>query len=131
MSNQQTVTGACFCGAIGYSIAYKDHPIVNCHCTMCRRTSGAAYVTWAIIENDDFSFSRGNPKTLASSDHGTRTFCDQCGTPLTCVSTRHPDKIDITVGSFDAPAAFVPTQEYYTDTKLSWTDHVAELPQNE
>jgi hypothetical protein len=41
--------GSCFCGGVLYEadrVALMSH----CHCTMCRKTSGAAFATWAHIE---------------------------------------------------------------------------------
>jgi hypothetical protein len=33
-------TGGCLCGAIRYEVRGPLRPVVDCHCTMCRRTSG-------------------------------------------------------------------------------------------
>ena len=46
---------------------------------MCRRTSGAAFVSWMAIPVTSFKFNKGEPKKLVSSDHGTRYFCKECG----------------------------------------------------
>ena len=94
---------------------------------MCRRTSGAPYVSWLVVEKGDFKWRMGNPETLASSSHGTRTFCSACGTPLTCVTETHPQIVDVTLGSLDHPESFTPVLEAFTDTKLPWTNHIAEL----
>ena len=90
---------------------------------MCRRTSAAPFVTWVVVPTERFRFTKGTPKTLQSSNIGTRTFCDACGTPLTCIISKRPDDIDITTGSLDDPNAFAPTVEVHEDTKLSWLGH--------
>src|SRR5918998_688452 len=33
-------TGGCLCGAVRYEVRGPLRPVVDCHCTMCRRTSG-------------------------------------------------------------------------------------------
>ena len=38
----ETIEGGCFCGALRYSIEGPVAHVVNCHCTMCRRTSASA-----------------------------------------------------------------------------------------
>jgi hypothetical protein len=43
-----------------------------------------------------FRFLSGTPSSFRSSDHGTRTFCPHCGTPLTFRSAHFPDEIDVT-----------------------------------
>ena len=35
--------GGCFCGSVRYSFESYNYPSANCHCSMCRRTSGAAF----------------------------------------------------------------------------------------
>ncbi|MDA0791137.1 MAG: GFA family protein [Proteobacteria bacterium] len=113
-------TGSCFCESIQFELKGDDYPVANCHCTMCRRTSGAPFVTWLLVPKDDFRVTAGRPKVLKSSDHGTRTFCGDCGTPITCISSRHPERVDITLGSLTHPEQLTPTGDYYEDTRLPW-----------
>ena len=37
--------GACFCGFIRYQARGTPSNETNCHCSICRRSSGAPYVT--------------------------------------------------------------------------------------
>ncbi len=112
--------GGCFCGTIRYEIGDGDYTTANCHCTMCRRTSGAPYVTWLVVPKGEFRYTAGEVTVLESSNRGTRYFCNRCGTPVACVTVAHPDVVDVTLGSLDAPEAFTPTFEVYTDTRLPW-----------
>ena len=56
--------GGCFCGSIRYRIKLNDYPSSNCHCSMCRRISGASYVSWMAIPIDCFEYNKGKPKKL-------------------------------------------------------------------
>ena len=112
--------GGCFCGTIRYVLDADSYPSGNCHCTMCRRTSAAAFVTWLVAPKAEFRYTKGEPRVLNSSSHGTRYFCDNCGTPLACEGAAHPDNVDITVCSLDAPEKFAPEGDWYTDTRLEW-----------
>ena len=114
------LSGGCFCGAIRYTIEPGEHLVANCHCTMCRRTSGAPFVTWIIIPRDHFRYERGNPQTLASSAEAVREFCSACGTPLTFKTTRREEHIDITTCSLDDPDSLPPTIAAHEESKLSW-----------
>lgn len=113
--------GGCFCGAIRYVIDDDDYRSGNCHCTMCRRTSGAAFVSWMVVPKSAFRVTQGTTKTLESSHHGKRYFCENCGTPIACDLSEHPDIIDITICSLDDPEGHPPKGDFYTDTQLSWT----------
>ncbi len=117
------LAGGCFCGRLRYRIDAPPQASVNCHCTMCRRTSAAPFVTWLIVDKNAFHYTRGKPTTLASSATGTRYFCAECGTPVVCINSAHPEWVDVTVGSLDDPNAFPPTKDFYEDTRLSWLPH--------
>ena len=112
--------GGCFCGAVRYEATGTPFYETNCHCSICRRTSGAAFVTWFSVLAADFRFTSGVPGSLKSSDHATRTFCPSCGTPLTFQSDRSPSEIDITTCSLDTPDAVPPQDHTYVRSKLSW-----------
>jgi hypothetical protein len=112
--------GGCFCGAIRYELLSDDYPVINCHCTMCRRASGAPFVSWLVVPEADFRLTTGTPRLRQSSAHGTRGFCPDCGTQVTCISTAHASIVDITLGSLDAPESLVPGGDIFTDTRLPW-----------
>jgi hypothetical protein len=117
-----SIKGGCFCGKIRYEFQQGDYTVANCHCSMCRKTSGAPYVTWAVVPKDVFSYRSGTPAKLESSETGTRYFCGVCGTPVVCINSKHPDIVDITVGSLDQPELFPPTVEGFEDTRLPWIE---------
>lgn len=112
--------GGCFCGKIRYQIDAEEPLAVSCHCSMCRRTSGAPFVVWLVVPKADFHYLSGEPEVLESSDLGKRYFCSGCGTPVACRVETHPDIIDVTAGSLDHPEKVCPTQEIHTDTRLPW-----------
>ena len=114
------ITGGCFCGHIRFEITHGEYKAGNCHCSMCRRASGAPFVSWLIGPAPEFRYTQGEAKRLDSSKQGTRWFCPDCGTPIACVTTAHPDIVDVTIGSLDAPGAHPPTRDYYEDTRLHW-----------
>jgi hypothetical protein len=110
--------GGCFCGNVRYVFEGEDIPVADCHCSMCRRTSGAAYVTWLVVPEDSFRYTKGEPTLFRSSADGSRYFCDQCGTPICCTNTTHEGIVDVTLGSLDEPEKFTPTFSIFEDTKL-------------
>ena len=114
------IEGGCFCGKIRYEIDDGKYVVANCHCSMCRRTSAAAFVTWMVVPKTAFRYATGKPTRLVSSETGVRYFCNSCGTPIACEISSSPADIDITVGSLDTPQDFPPTLDAYEDTKLAW-----------
>jgi len=122
------IRGGCFCGFVRYQ---ADGPVSNetsCHCSICRRTSGAPFVAWATVPAAGFQIVAGEPRSFASSDHGTRTFCPRCGTPLTFRSTRFPEEVDLTTCSLEAPADHPPRDHTRTNAMLAWVKLCDGLP---
>ena len=114
------IEGGCFCGAIRYAIDPGDYLVANCHCSMCRKTSAAAFVTWVVVPESAFRYVKGDPRMLRSSEHGARYFCSSCGTPLACINATHPGIVDVTSCSLDAPEDYPPTVAVHEDSRLSW-----------
>ena len=119
--------GHCFCGFIRYQAGGAPFHETNCHCSICRRTSGAPFVAWLTVRRADFTFLAGEPATFRSSDHGTRTFCPRCGTPVTFQSTHSPDEIDVTICSLDEPERVPPRDHTQVATRLPWVE-LGDLP---
>ena len=80
-------TGHCACGQVTYGFDTEPTFIANCHCTDCKRASGAEMTTWVVVPETDFtvlsgstkSFSYG-PNTETCADQGLdRVFCTNCG----------------------------------------------------
>ena len=114
--------GGCFCGALRYEIEAGESHVVNCHCSICRRTSGAPFVTWILLTSDQFELIVGAPAILQSSNHGTRWFCERCGTPIAFQTDQRPGKIDVTVCSLDDPNPCPPREDVYVETGLGWSN---------
>ena len=114
------IHGGCFCKKIRFTIEDGDYLVVNCHCTMCRKTSAAPFVTWIVVARNTFEYTCGEPKLLKSSARGSRQFCPDCGTPLTFSEQDRPDNIDVTTGSLDQPDDFPPSKAVHEESKLAW-----------
>jgi len=117
---KNTERGGCFCGNIRYAFDSGQYRIANCHCEMCRRTSAAPFVTWVVVPKSNFAFTKGVAKKLQSSEHGTRYFCADCGTPLIFYTRQRPQDWDVTSCSLDEPELFVPTIAVHEESKLGW-----------
>jgi hypothetical protein len=95
--------GGCFCGKVRYEAAGTPFHAGNCHCSMCRRTTGAPFVAWFTVRRGDFRFVAGAPTRFRSSAHAARSFCSACGTQLAFESDLYPDETDVTTCSLDEP----------------------------
>jgi hypothetical protein len=126
---EHKIEGGCFCGAIRYRATAEPTGRTLCHCESCRRASGAPSVAWAIFPADAFAIVAGTPRERRSSEHVTRSFCGDCGTPLVYRSDRRPDVVDVQTATLDDPNAFPPEREIWTGEKLVWDVVNPALPQ--
>jgi hypothetical protein len=97
---------------------------------MCRRNHGAAFVTWFGVPKTNFRLLEGETAVTRyqSSDHGSRSFCSQCGSSLLCELDRDPDTIDVTLASMLAPIDRPPEAHVFFDTHVEWVEFLDQLP---
>ena len=118
MTDQQTLSGGCNCGAVRYALAGAPLAVIACHCTSCRRQSGAAFSVNLIVRADAMSVegelaSYMDPDTESGAPI-QRQFCAACGSPIRSVPTAAPKMIALKAGSLDAPEAFAGNQAAMT-----------------
>ena len=114
------VTGGCLCGSIRYRIEGSVPPGAHCHCTMCRRSSGAPVVTWTTVPLHAFRLTQGELAVYRSSHFAERRFCPTCGAQIAFWSSRQPDVIDVSVATFDHPEDHPPDHHVYIGDRLPW-----------
>jgi hypothetical protein len=123
--------GGCLCGAIRYEVSGEAVVVALCHCSMCRRSSGAPAVAWAMFEQTALRFVTGQPTAYASSPGVERSFCARCGTPLAFRANYLPGLVDVTVGSMDAPATLAPQMHIWAAKRLPWLVLGDSLPRHD
>ena len=114
------LVGGCYCGAIRYQVDGTPFHETNCHCSICRRTTAAPFVTWFTVRPGEFRFVGGEPARFKSSEKGMRSFCPRCGTQLTFESRDFPEEIDVTACSLDDPDLLPPRDNTRTSSRLRW-----------
>ena len=75
-------------------------PAFYCHCQRCRKASGSAFGANAIVAAGDFVITAGadSLRIFTATTGLKRTFCGQCGSPLTSVRDTQPDIVRVRMG---------------------------------
>ncbi len=120
-------TGGCQCGAVRYALSGKLGRPSICHCRMCQNAFGSFFAPLVGVKLTGFEVTRGEIATFRSSELVERGFCRDCGTPLT-VRDLDGDRIDVSLGSLDDPAALKPAIQFGVESRLPWFAELAELP---
>ncbi len=78
-------------------------------------------VAWATIRTAELVLTATRPVERASSQHGIRTFCGSCGTPLGFRSAGPtPSTIDVPIACLDDPRAIRPTYHVWAASQIPW-----------
>ena len=121
-------TGGCLCGDVRYRASQDPEWVGSCHCTMCRKMSGAAFSTYAVFSRESFEWTKGAPAHYRSSEPTSRGFCARCGSTLSWEKT---EKFGVMVGSLDRPEDVQPEDHNCTGTWLPWLKMDDNLPRFE
>jgi hypothetical protein len=86
---QHVVSGTCLCGAIEFELQPSRPTAANrtmgvCHCTACRRWSGAESLPFVVTVPERFRVHRGLDQMAhyRDVDSTMRAFCRRCGSSL-------------------------------------------------
>lgn len=125
----ELANGGSHCGAVRYSVSGEMHHNAVCHCTDCRRSSGAIMVPWAAFPKNSLSVHSGTPVVYRSSEKGERHFCGQCGTGLFYFNEEMlPGIVDIQAVTLDDAADRAPQVHIQNADSLQWENSLELLP---
>lgn len=124
-----THQGGCHCGAVRYEVNGEPQHVALCHCSDCRKSSGAPMVAWAAFTEDQFRLVEGEPATFNSSGTAMRSFCAQCGTGLYYRNAEIlPGIVDIQSATLDDPEALPPAIHIQAAERIGWMADAHSLP---
>jgi hypothetical protein len=103
--------GACLCGAVRIELTAAPAGASACHCTMCRRWSGAAM--WVIEAPADAVRVSGEVARYRASSFAERAWCRACGSHLWMRDDG--GDYELMPGLFDDAAGLPLTHEIYAD----------------
>ncbi len=122
--------GGCRCGALGFTVAHPFGPVVNCHCSFCRRVHGAAFTTVAFAPRASVAWTGdGQGVSIYTTPHGNRRhFCGSCASPLFNVGAGGA-LAAVVVSSLDDELQPVPWAHVNVESKAPWYEISDGLPE--
>ncbi len=120
--------GGCLCGAVRYEVVGEPKHVSHCHCTRCRKASGAPMATWAFYREEQVQVTKGAAKVFQSLPGAERMFCAACGSQLFFRSSEAPGMLDVSAGSLDDPAKAAPSHHNFIGTRMPWLHLAKDLP---
>ena len=125
------LAGACRCGAVAYEVADAFDFAVYCHCSLCRRASGAAFKPIAGIAAERLRIAVGHAHILrveAPNWHEVR--CSLCFSLLYAV-VRGGAYLHVAMGTLRDDPSIRPSAHIFAASKAPWFDIADDLPQYE
>ncbi len=125
------ITGRCYCGASRISAKYAPDVVTYCHCSDCRRITGAPVAAFAAFDADDVTILPGDIQPKSFVKGVARWACPECGSPLAATFDYLPDMIYVPVGIIDQVAEFPPQLHSHHQSCLSWLHINDDLPRED
>lgn len=126
----EPIRGGCLCGAVRFRIDPPTKWCAHCHCSMCRRAHGAAFVTFCGVAADRFTIEQGAEDLVRydSSPTAWRRFCRRCGSTLTFEGARWKDEVHVVAANIEGPLDRAPQAHCYFDHAVDWVQLADALP---
>jgi len=109
---------SCLCGKVKISVNNMPSNVGACHCGMCRKWSGSAYMaidcgTEVKIDGTE------NISIYNSSDWAERGFCKNCGSNL-FYRLKENQQYMVSAGLFEDPSSFMVDHQIFIDKKAAY-----------
>ena len=122
--------GGCQCGAVRYEVKGTHQHVALCHCSDCRKSSGAPMVAWAAFAENEFTMLQGDLTTFNSSGTALRSFCPKCGTGIAYRNEEYlPGIVDIQSATLDDPDALPAGAHIQVAERIGWMAEAHSLPE--
>lgn len=125
------LTGKCLCETVRYQVADEFRYSLICHCSQCRRATGAANKPFAGIEFAKLAITQGSGSILRYGEgmnHDIR--CGKCGSLLYSV-VQEGAFVHVTLGTLAELPSLQPSAHIFVGSKAAWEHISDELPQRE
>jgi hypothetical protein len=120
----EVLTGQCLCGAITCTATGEPVSTVNCHCSDCRRATGAVFSTVLYFQKERVQIIGVYSGFDHASDRGTnvsRMFCPTCGSQMFARASGWPDLIGIRAGCIKQTERIIPQRNVFVCGKIEST----------
>ena len=124
------VTGGCLCRAVRYEVRGRFLRAGHCHCSRCRRHSGAAVCTQGRVRREDFRLLSGEDaiRVYGRGEGSVKAFCSICGSSLFGGSWPEGTEVSIRLGSVDGDPGIRPQYHTFVADWAPWDEITDDLP---
>ena len=126
------VRGSCLCNAVGFELDGAPQRLVNCYCSLCRRSRGAPFGSTVFTTQQQFRWLRGRERIRVYRLPPPRSyevdFCTQCGSLVPTVIPEMSLAL-LPAGALDTALPPLPIVHIHTASKAPWYEITDRWPQ--
>ena len=127
------LTGSCLCGGIRYELTQVPVWAHSCHCSRCRKTTGAAFASNLFLPLAALSYTKGEDLLRSfkppEAERFTHVFCSHCGSTLPFINKAR-GLVGVPMGSLDDDPRYSLRAHIFVDSKAPWFTITDALPQH-
>ncbi len=127
------IIGGCLCGGVRFEVNGPFRRAGHCHCSRCRKHSGAARSTQGRVRREEFRLVSGEELlgVYGRSPGAVKVFCRRCGSSLFGGSWPEGPEVSIRLGSVDGDPGIRPQVHTFVGSRAVWDEITDDLPQHE
>jgi hypothetical protein len=116
--------GECLCGAVKYEIDAELSDVYFCHCSICRRSTGAGGIAVIVVPNDAFRWIQGEDQIAMWAKPNSQWetwFCKVCGSKVP--GQNDPKRMFVPAGNItEGGGALRVAHHIYVGSKAVWDE---------
>ncbi len=126
-SESATVAGSCLCGTVTFTASVTPRRVLNCYCSLCRRSRAATFASTLAVPRERFAFMSGAQRirryTLPEPRAYATESCEDCGSPAPIAASGSAIAL-LPAGAIDTPLPRLPAVHLYVASKAPWYEIV-------
>lgn len=121
-SPENPLTGSCLCGGVAFRVTAPFRRANFCHCSRCRKHSGAPALAQGRVPRSGFALLSGDSLIEVHRPPGgaAKAFCRRCGSSLFGGSWPDGPEVSIRLGSLDGDPGIRPQYHSFVESRAVW-----------
>ena len=118
------LTGSCLCGGVRFEVTAPFLRASHCHCSRCRKHSGAAVLTHGRVPREGFTLLAGEEliRVFRPDGGAVKAFCSVCGSSLFGGTWPEGPEVSIRLGALDGDPGIRPQFRTFVASKAPWDE---------
>jgi hypothetical protein len=123
-SRERPLEGSCLCGGVRFRITEPFRRANLCHCSRCRKHSGAPALAQGRVPRSGFELVAGEELVESFRPDGgmTKAFCRACGSSLFGGAWPDGPEVSVRLGSLDGDPGIRPQYRSFLADRAVWDD---------